>query len=88
MLAVRCISYCVTNPKARKNHRQIIFATHNANFVINGDAELIHCMSMDDSKVTKVVSTTIEDLTHRGLLLALEGGEKAFHQREKRYGLG
>jgi len=79
--------YLVGLIKTRKRHRQIIFATHNANFVINGDAELIHCMSMDDSKVTKVVSTTIEDLTHRELLLALEGGEEAFHQREKRYGI-
>lgn len=78
--------YLVDLVKARKTHRQIVFATHNANFVINGDAELIHCMSMDDSKVTRIVSTTIEDLSHRELLLALEGGERAFHQREKRYG--
>jgi hypothetical protein len=42
---------------------------------------------MDDSKVTKVVTTTIEDLANRELLLALEGGEKAFHQRERRYGI-
>jgi exonuclease SbcC len=79
--------YLVDLIKARKKHRQIIFATHNANFVINGDADLIHCMSMDDAKVTGIVSTTIEDLTNRELLLALEGGEKAFHQREKRYGI-
>ena len=80
--------YLVELIKARKKHRQIIFATHNANFVINGDAELIHCLSMDDSKVTKIDSTTIEDLAHRERLLALEGGKEAFHQREKRYGIG
>jgi ABC-type cobalamin/Fe3+-siderophores transport system ATPase subunit len=79
--------YLVDLIKTRKKHRQIIFATHNANFVINGDAELIHCMSMDDTKVTEVVNTTIEDLANRELLLALEGGEEAFHQREKRYGI-
>lgn len=79
--------YLVDLIKARKMHRQIIFATHNANFVINGDADLIHCMSMDDAKVTRVVSTTIEDLANRELLLALEGGQIAFHQREKRYGI-
>jgi exonuclease SbcC len=79
--------YLVDLIKSRKLHRQIIFATHNANLVINGDAELVHCMSMDDTKVTRVVSTTIENLDHRDLLLALEGGEKAFHQREKRYGI-
>lgn len=80
--------YLVDLIKARKMHRQIIFATHNANFVINGDAELIHCLSMDDSRVTKVGNTTIEDLMHRERLLALEGGEEAFHRREKRYGIG
>lgn len=79
--------YLVDLIKSRKLHRQIIFATHNANLVINGDAELVHCMAMDDTKVTSVVSTTIENLEHRELLLALEGGEKAFHQREKRYGI-
>jgi energy-coupling factor transporter ATP-binding protein EcfA2 len=79
--------YLVDLIKSRKNHRQIIFATHNANLVINGDAELVHCLSMDDSKITQVVTTTIEDLSHRDLLLALEGGEEAFHQREKRYGI-
>jgi energy-coupling factor transporter ATP-binding protein EcfA2 len=79
--------YLVDLIKSRKLHRQIIFATHNANLVINGDAELVHCMSMNDTKITSVVSTTIENLEHRELLLALEGGEKAFHQREKRYGI-
>lgn len=79
--------YLVDLIKSRKLHRQIIFATHNANLVINGDAELVHCMSMDDTKITSIVSTTIENLAHRELLLALEGGEKAFHQRERRYGI-
>jgi hypothetical protein len=68
-------------------HRQIIFATHNANFVINGDAELIQCLSMDETRVTKAVGTTIENLVYRERLLALEGGKKAFQQREKRYGI-
>ena len=79
--------YLVHLIKSQKLHRQIIFATHNANLVINGDAELVHCMSMDNTNVTRVVSTTIENLEHRELLLALEGGQKAFHQREKRYGI-
>jgi DNA repair protein SbcC/Rad50 len=79
--------YLVNLIKERKKHRQIVFATHNANFVINGDAELVHCLSMDDRKVTKVVSTTIENLEHRELLLALEGGQRAFEQRERRYGM-
>jgi DNA repair protein SbcC/Rad50 len=43
--------YLVDLIKTRKKHRQIIFATHNANFVINGDAELIHCMSMETPRL-------------------------------------
>ena len=79
--------YLVNLIKAKKQHRQIVFATHNANFVINGDADVVHCLSMDDEKVTRIVSTTIEDLANRELLLALEGGEFAFQQRERRYGI-
>ncbi|MFO0448477.1 MAG: TrlF family AAA-like ATPase [Pseudomonadota bacterium] len=79
--------YLVDLIKSTKLNRQIIFATHNANLVINGDAELVHCMSMDDKKVSSIVSTTIEDVSHRELLLSLEGGERAFQQRERRYGI-
>ncbi len=79
--------YLVELVKNQKIQRQMIFATHNANFVVNGDADLIHCLSMDDDKVTSVKSTTIEDLKHRELLLKLEGGAEAFRHREKRYGL-
>jgi len=79
--------YLVELVKRVKNDRQIIFATHNANFVINGDAELVHCFSMADEKVTVITSTTIENLANRHHLLALEGGEEAFQRRELRYGI-
>jgi len=79
--------YLVALIKDRKKHRQVIFATHNANLVINGDADLVHCLHMGDDRESHVVSTTIEDLANRELLLALEGGEKAFQQRERRYGI-
>ena len=74
--------------KAAKLNRQIIFATHNANFVVNGDAELVLALEMGNDKVTKIQSITIEDLAHRGKLLALEGGPEAFLKREHRYGIG
>jgi predicted ATP-dependent endonuclease of OLD family len=79
--------YLVNLVKQRKQHRQIIFATHNANFVINGDADLVYCMHMGDDHITRATPTTIENLSHRELLLALEGGEMAFQQRERRYGI-
>lgn len=76
--------YLVELIKKQKNQRQIIFATHNANFVVNGDAELIHILTMDD-KTTQVYSTTIENLEYRNRLLMLEGGQLAFEKRERRY---
>ena len=80
-------NYLVELVKKAKLNRQIIFATHNANFVINGDAELILALEMGEDKVTKIQNITIEDLEHRGSLLALEGGPEAFLKRECRYGI-
>jgi hypothetical protein len=57
-------------------------------FVINGDAELVHVLAMGDDKVSRIQSTTIEDIEHRDKLLALEGGQEAFLKREHRYGIG
>lgn len=79
--------YLVELVKRVKNDRQVIFATHNANFVVNGDAELVHCFAMADEKVTEITSTAIENLANRHHLLALEGGEEAFQRRELRYGI-
>lgn len=79
-------NYLVDVIKKTKQNRQIIFATHNANFVINGDAELIHILNiMDDSNLTTYSSTTIENKTTRGVLIGLEGGEEAFLKRENKY---
>lgn len=73
--------------KDKKQSRQIVFATHNANFVINGDSELIHCLEIIEKK-TKVVSMTIENLSHREKLLRLEGGQEAFKLRGEKYQAG
>jgi hypothetical protein len=81
-------NYLVELVKGAKLNRQVIFATHNANFVVNGDAELVHVLEMGADKATKIQSITIESLEHRGKLLALEGGPEAFLKREQRYGIG
>ncbi|MGV3615267.1 MAG: TrlF family AAA-like ATPase [Fimbriimonas sp.] len=79
--------YLVDLVKQVKTNRQIIFATHNANFVVNGDAELIHILGTSEEGFSEVKSTTIEDLEHRSDLLGLEGGREAFQMRERRYGV-
>lgn len=76
--------YLIDLVKQRKEERQIIFATHNANFVVNGDAELILHLEVNDNNETIVTPISIEDTTHRKKLLLLEGGEEAFKKRDKR----
>ncbi len=72
--------------KDKKQNRQIIFATHNANFVINGDAELIHILDINEpSQTTSITSTTIESKDTKDILIGLEGGKEAFIKRESKY---
>ena len=73
-------NYLVPLLKDKKSDRQIIFATHNANFVINGDAEKIFILK-NESGQTEVIETTIEDTKNREELLKLEGGKEAFEKR-------
>ncbi|WP_033788280.1 TrlF family AAA-like ATPase [Helicobacter pylori] len=78
--------YLVTLIKKRKQERQIIFATHNANFVLNADAELIIQLKNEDNKIV-VRFFMIESDEYREDLLKLEGGKEAFKNREKKYGI-
>ncbi|MBU1101437.1 MAG: ATP-binding protein [Bacteroidetes bacterium] len=73
-------NYLVPLLKKKKSDRQIIFATHNANFLINGDSEKIFVLK-NDSGTTEIIETTIEDIEHRDELLKLEGGKEAFEKR-------
>lgn len=77
-------NYLVPLLKRKKADRQIIFATHNANFVVNGDAEKIFVLEVP-LKTTQFIETTIENLDHRERLLNLEGGEEAFLTRKNKY---
>lgn len=72
--------YLVPLIKRKKNNRQILFATHNANFVVNGDSEKIFILK-NETGTTEVVETTIENLENRDELLKLEGGRDAFRKR-------
>ena len=74
-----------------KQKRQIIFASHNANLVVNGDAELVvHCDYASDGDHSK------GEIKHQGAIdvrdirdvitSVMEGGEKAFTLRRQKYG--
>jgi predicted ATPase len=72
--------------KEVKKRRQLIFATHDANIVINGDAELILIATTDDGKFGNAQPTSIENLQNREWVMKiLEGGRDAFQKREEKY---
>ncbi|GAA9926773.1 hypothetical protein VN0851_14880 [Helicobacter pylori] len=79
-------NYLVTLIKKQKQKRQIIFATHNANFVLNADAELIIQLKNENNKIV-AQSFMIESDDYKEDLLKLEGDEKAFKDRERKYGI-
>ncbi len=79
-------NYLVALIKKQKQKRQIIFATHNANFVLNADSELIIQLKNENNKIV-AQSFMIESDAYKEDLLKLEGGEKAFKDRERKYGI-
>lgn len=69
-----------------KAMRQIIIASHNANLVVNTDAEQIIVAENVDGTISYRTGT-IEDPTMRSRLeTILEGGREAFIKREEKYG--
>jgi hypothetical protein len=62
-----------------KGRRQIIFATHNANIVVNGDADQVICVRADHESVRINVSGAIEENEVRRVIVdTVDGGETAF----------
>lgn len=78
----------VSKMKRAKQRRQIIVVTHNANIALNTDPEMI--ISMDShSKFTKVrmQGSADNDDVRREVCDVVEGSEKAFLQRARKYHL-
>lgn len=82
--------------RSEKGRRQFLFATHNANIPVLGDAEQILGFSaVGDARVNGRGRATIED-GHRGAIdqpcvrelveEILEGGKTAFEKRRQKYG--
>ncbi|PIZ36505.1 MAG: hypothetical protein COY37_08355 [Candidatus Aquicultor secundus] len=70
-----------------KKKRQIIIATHNANLVVNTDAEQVIISTFKDGKIT-YRSGSIENLEIRKDITGfLEGGDEAFKRREMKYNI-
>ncbi|EOB1356477.1 TPA: hypothetical protein QFD63_002449 [Enterococcus faecium] len=67
-----------------------IFATHNANIPVFGDAELIVSLEEENGK-GNIINNGIGSIDALGVkeqvVNILEGGEWAFKMREEKYGL-
>jgi chromosome segregation protein len=74
-----------------KQKRQLIFASHNANLVVNGDAELVACCDYrtagDQSRGTIAEEGAIDvPEVREAIKRIMEGGEAAFNLRKEKYG--
>ena len=70
-----------------KTKRQFLFATHNANIPVFGDAELIVVLESQQSKATFKNIGSIDDSGIRDQAAQiLEGGKAAFDMRKEKYG--
>lgn len=79
--------------KAAKRRRQVVVVTHNPNLVVNADADqvIVATAERTDSKslpTIKYSSGGLEDKATRAeVCRILEGGERAFLDRDRRYAI-
>jgi type III restriction enzyme len=74
-----------------KRRRQLIFTSHNANLVVNGDAEQVICCdyrAAGDQSGARIKTTGAIDIpvVRQEITNVIEGGEKAFRLRKEKYG--
>ena len=70
-----------------KGKRQVVFATHNANLVVNGDADQVIALEADAEHGRVYAAGAIEDEAIRSAIVrTLDGGAEAFRLRRKKYG--
>ncbi len=78
----------ITILKKQKETRQFIIVSHNQNLPVLADADLILVMKNQEEKAIIIDSFgCLENPTVYNKILDLEGGKKAFEQREKKYKL-
>jgi type III restriction enzyme len=74
-----------------KSLRQLIFVSHNANVVVNGDSELVACFKYRDQNdntvglISPIGSIDCEPVRET-ITSVMEGGKTAFELRREKYG--
>lgn len=72
--------------RAAKIKRQVIMVTHDANLVVNGDADQVIVSKYSDQVISHDFSGSLENSTIRDAVSRiLEGGKEAFQKREQKY---
>lgn len=87
----RMVKEIVEQVWAAKSKRQLIFASHSANFVVNGDAELVVCCDYvkagdQTHGAIKAVGAIDNEIIKEEITLVTEGGRQAFKLRMDKYG--
>lgn len=78
----------VTQLREIKCRRQVIVITHNANIVVNGDAELVVALAVGGGETRKECEGSLqESRVRKTICTVMEGGSKAFEQRYRRIAL-
>lgn len=70
-----------------KPHAQFIFATHNANFPVLGDAEQVHACQYQDERVNVESGSIDARPVQHAIINIMEGGQEAFNRRKEVYNL-
>lgn len=74
----------VNQLRKNKLRRQLIIITHNANIVVNGNAELVISMNFAGGNIQKFETGGIQETGVRNAVCnIMEGGKEAFKQRYK-----
>ena len=71
-----------------KQKRQLIFASHNANLVVNGSAELVGHLDVNEQgeRQFECIGAIDRPAVCSVITSTMEGGEKAFKDRQDKYG--
>lgn len=80
--------HIVNELRTSKTKRQYLFATHNANIPVFGDAEWIGVLQEEGGRSKLLASGSIDSPQVKDLAAnILEGGREAFTRRREKYGL-
>ena len=87
----RAIDDIIKNIWDAKKKRQLIFTSHNANLVVNGDSELVVCCDYREAGnqtrgIIKAQGAIDSQNVKDEITSVMEGGEKAFRLRKDKYG--